>query len=1162
MATSSMSDMDSSSLYNSSEYGGEEGSEADALVPPPSSWFESSNDTSDALTSMDTNDNTVERESQEDGSSTEEINNIVAGMKVPLNPTNYTTTSSVGRVHPSPSWREISSQVLPAAARELLSSSLRQIYYTARLSYSKGRWRRKHSDMGNKSGGFSLASSNIELPSNFSNLPPFSSLPWVDRQLVKEWRTYLPETPDEVKDDEEFDFERARALVPNPIPRPSWRKTDVCHACHKPFGPTRLRHHCRLCGYSFCHTHSPACHSLPHLGYDPDVPERVCEECKRILLDQNLAERVAWRLARYRDFKEQSLTPYFETGIDSVEEVARRITRAAIAMAKSIPLGAQATVAVETVDVLRKYGLQGIYGIMLRQEFLAAADLLQKALGINKTAWPLSVHELTAAIFYALAQHRAMRGLNPEQEHVIHRFRSPSTEVKMVQGSAALNDSEHLVGDQSDTFDLDQAIIDQLPDSFEHSFDSSIDPSIEDHSDMIDEKPSFIPVCDPVPDSLLTKLVFYAPIAMNFIYSEKEVEMQLLAAQQGWRLLYAFLDQCNDVQKLTDRPASALFLHEESKIVCLAVRGTATINDVVTDIRQIPVPFPDNDPDNVTEKEEDWTSIFTGQGLALCGMASAAVNLFREHIDSIIALAKDGYKIRLTGHSLGGGVATMIAVLVLKHLENYPEFNDKLKAREDPEDDLVRVYAYGTPSCVDAKLANSVNPFVTTTILHDDVVPRLTPTSCRGLLKHLLHIRETWVKTHMEEDLRAVGKRASQVWAPRFRQNFTLTSSKSIKKYCKRQIQIGKSKLMATNKDGTYAEEERSQMDSSSFSSGQWGEKLGISVAPSFDSKSNIDEEEDHLNSTEETGPQFLLEFLGGIDNRVEGIVIDGDEFFDTGENLVEDDTDASDTSSDIGQFHDAVASQTGEGIETHDSWSTGSDPQPKDDFSPDDQAVNSPGAVVLEESPLPRMFIPGQIIHIYSHRGVYKCAYVPRTFRELRRISLAGNCLTNHTTKAYYEGLLEVQTARAAPEGPPRWTAFDEDDTCSCCASRFTWASTSNSEAQEARDKHNCRSCGGLVCDPCAKHRVPVPSIGVTVPVRVCDRCYNDVGSLSVTSPSIVSSSPSADQESSRVPINSGVGQDVTYFDNRPERTRGKRSAVVDDLASRIRSSALTTYL
>jgi hypothetical protein len=80
------------------------------------------------------------------------------------------------------------------------------------------------------------------------------------------------------------------------------------------------------------------------------------------------------------------------------------LTKAVIQCAKAIPLGAQATVAVETVDVLRKYGLNGIYTIMLRQEFLAAADLLLKALGINPTAFPLSVHELAAASFYALVR--------------------------------------------------------------------------------------------------------------------------------------------------------------------------------------------------------------------------------------------------------------------------------------------------------------------------------------------------------------------------------------------------------------------------------------------------------------------------------------------------------------------------------------------------------------------------------------------------------------------------------------------------------------------------------------------------------------------------------------------------------------------------------------
>ena len=180
-------------------------------------------------------------------------------------------------------------------------------------------------------------------------------------------------------DEEDFDFEHARTIVPKPLPRPTWQKSDACWECMKPFGPTRLRHHCRFCGKSFCQTHSSFSQRLPHLGYHPDVPERVCDACHTILEEQNLAERVAWRLARCRDYDANQLTPYFETGFDSVEDVAIRVTRAAIDLAKKLPLGAQATVAVETVDVLRKYGLHGIYGIMLRQEFLAAADLLRRA---------------------------------------------------------------------------------------------------------------------------------------------------------------------------------------------------------------------------------------------------------------------------------------------------------------------------------------------------------------------------------------------------------------------------------------------------------------------------------------------------------------------------------------------------------------------------------------------------------------------------------------------------------------------------------------------------------------------------------------------------------------------------------------------------------------
>jgi len=1196
--------------------------------------------------SLDNNQNNLERKKQHRAqnlevglpftqssqySSQQEVSfSVSAGRRAPALQMPSGVDMVVGNTRPSPSWREISSQVLPAAAKELLSASFRRLCYTAKISYSRGRWHRKYSDMGQNAVGFSIASSpKLGLPQHLSELPPFSSLPWTDRQLVQEWRTYLPETPLDSVGSEDFEFEQARTLVPSPIPRPIWENADVCHCCHKSFGPVRLRHHCRSCGHSFCQDHSLSCHRLPHLGYD-DVPERVCDSCKRILEEQNLAERVAWRLARCRDYNHDRLTPYFETGVDSVEEVALRVTKAAITMAKSIPLGAQATVAVETVNVLRKYGLHGIYGIMLRQEFLAAADLLRQALGINKSSWPLSVHELSAAIFYALAQHRAMRGLFPEREDMIHSIR-PSldrTHINVPVPNCASNNAlsvatvvevekkasstDHTVPQLKDPYELPASEFRNSPvgdktETYIRNISSNEvigklnlpvcaseageRPRKEEKQEEENNYEVQIsnPVCESVPDTVLGDLLFYAPIALNFIYATKEVEMQLLAAQQGWRLLYAFLYQDTESLKPCDRPASALFVHQEHKIICLSIRGTSTINDVITDIRQTPVPFPNIkiECDSAEANDSDWTTVDHGQGLALCGMASAASNLFYEHVDSIINFVKQGYRVRVVGHSLGGGVATMIGVLLLHHLEQMGYSNHTDGSSSFDYQKLLKVYAYGTPSCFDARLSDSVSSFVTTVVLHDDVFPRLTPTSCRGLLKHLLYIRETWVKAHIEEDLRAVGERAKTAWAPRFRQNFALRpSTSSIKKCYKKRILRGKSKLMSSKNNAKYkaAGEELyvSIQDIQDYDSkdeycdcigtksipsdpSEWGEKFFVPAInlPTTNCGETVNEAKDKsMDAPDDSKAQLLLEFLGGGDNRREGFFIDGDVFFETGGDLVEENEDDLDSSGEE-CFSDAIYDLgDATSIEMGDSWCLDmhkSELSPtKNDPEKENDEENDLTAVVLDESPLPRMFLPGKIIHIYSHRGVYKAAYVPRTFTELRRISLAGNMLSNHKTKSYFESLLEVQTTRFASESPPRWTAYDEDDTCCCCANRFTWASTSNSEAQEARDKHNCRSCGGLICDPCSKNRVPIPSIGLTVPVRVCDRCYNDmIGGVSAASSSIPRCI-STDGEDNRAAWN--YSHTVSHKEEKkPERTRQKRSVVVDDLVSRMRSSALT---
>lgn len=124
-----------------------------------------------------------------------------------------------------------------------------------------------------------------------------------------------------------------------------------------------------------------------------------------------------------------------------------------------------------------------------------------------------------------------------------------------------------------------------------------------------------------------------------------------------------------------------------------------------------------------------------------------------------------------------------------------------------------------------------------------------------------------------------------------------------------------------------------------------------------------------------------------------------------------------------------------------------------------------------------------------------------------------------------------------------------------SCCASRFTWASTSDNEAQEARDKHNCRSCGSLVCEPCSSNRAPILSLGLNVAVRICDRCYNDIDGLLVAKPEI--SNDIVDNRSSRE-IDGSMQNTTASVKQKPSRKREKRSAVVDELAHRVQSSAL----
>lgn len=272
------------------------------------------------------------------------------------------------------------------------------------------------------------------------------------------------------------------------------------------------------------------------------------------------------------------------------------------------------------------------------------------------------------------------------------------------------------------------------------------------------------------------------------------------------------------------------------------------------------------------------------------------------------------------------------------------------------------------------------------------------------------------MKTHLSDDLSAITERAYRVWPQRLRGSFTLLRQKGVES----AVRLKKS----------YKE------------LGPVHEKYSLDYR---DDKPNTTEDDDSDDKSED----------GGVD-------VEGDTFFDT----LDDPLNESDDESSMGTSHASDWEPLKEQIES----------------PPSRQSDDSSRPQMLKEFPLPRMFIPGSIVHIYTYRGGYKAAQVPRTFRSLRRISLAGRCdisfnlsvttanfashlrdlpgnmLSDHMARSYYEGLLEVKAVRSAKHELPEWVGFAEDSTCCCCASLFTWASTSNTEAQAARDKHNCR--------------------------------------------------------------------------------------------------------
>lgn len=170
--------------------------------------------------------------------------------------------------------------------------------------------------------------------------------------------------------------------------------------------------------------------------------------------------------------------------------------------------------------------------------------------------------------------------------------------------------------------------------------------------------------------------------------------------------------------KLSSVPYCILLDHERSLVV-LSIRGSLSLEDIVTDTLVLPESL----------EEVGIKYGFDGRGqYCHAGVLACFENVMRDlekhgWLERLLGEQYPSYNLRIVGHSLGAGVCSLLGY-VLK--SKFPS---------------LKVFGYSPPGCTMTwEMANNCKSFVTTFVLDSDIVPRLSVLAMETLRDEVLEL--------------------------------------------------------------------------------------------------------------------------------------------------------------------------------------------------------------------------------------------------------------------------------------------------------------------------------------------------------------------------------------------------------------------------------------